>query len=41
MTRRQNLHRIIIPQVLSVAIPLFLNAFLKNIKVCHLSLPLV
>lgn len=32
MTRRQNLHRIIIPQVLSVAIPLFLNAFLKNIK---------
>lgn len=32
MTRRQNLRRIIIPQVLSVAIPLFLNAFLKNIK---------
>lgn len=32
MTRRQNLTRIIIPQALSVAIPLFLNAFLKNIK---------
>lgn len=32
MTRRKNLRRIIIPQVLSVAIPLFLNAFLKNIK---------
>lgn len=32
MTKRQNLRRIIIPQALSVAIPLFLNAFLKNIK---------
>lgn len=32
MTRRQNLTRIIIPQALSVAIPLFLNAYLKNIK---------
>lgn len=32
MTRRQNLTRIIIPQALSVAIPLFLNAFFKNIK---------
>lgn len=32
MTRQQNLRRIIIPQALSVAIPLFLNAFLKNIK---------
>lgn len=32
MTRPQNLRRIIIPQVMSVAIPLFLNAFLKNIK---------
>lgn len=32
MTKRQNLTRIIIPQALSVAIPLFLNAFLKNIK---------
>ncbi|MRI81023.1 ABC transporter permease subunit [Aerococcaceae bacterium DSM 109653] len=32
MTNRQNMIRIIIPQALSVAIPLFLNAFLKNIK---------
>ena len=32
MTRSQNLRRIIIPQALNVAIPLFLNAFLKNIK---------
>lgn len=32
MTPQQNFRRIIVPQALSVAIPLFLNAFLKNIK---------
>ncbi|XJS10869.1 amino acid ABC transporter permease [Aerococcaceae bacterium WGS1372] len=37
MTRQQNLRRIIIPQALSVAIPLFLNAFLKNIKALSLA----
>ncbi len=31
-TRTQNLRRVIIPQALTVAIPLFLNAFLKIIK---------
>lgn len=37
MTRQQNLRRIIIPQALSVALPLFLNAFLKNIKALSLA----
>lgn len=32
MTRRQSLVRIIIPQALTVAIPLFLNAFIKIIR---------
>lgn len=36
-TRRQNLKRVIVPQALAVALPLFLNAFLKIIKALSLA----
>lgn len=36
-TQSQNLRHIIIPQALSVALPLFLNAYLKNIKALSLA----
>lgn len=36
-TRQQNLKRVIIPQALAVALPMFLNAFLKIIKALSLA----
>lgn len=36
-TRRQNLRRIIIPQAMAVALPMFLNALLKIIKALSLA----
>lgn len=36
-TRRQNLQRVIVPQALAVALPMFLNAFLKIIKALSLA----
>lgn len=36
-TRRQNLRRIIVPQAMAVALPLFLNALLKIIKALSLA----
>ncbi|MHA6602723.1 amino acid ABC transporter permease [Aerococcus urinae] len=37
MTKKQSLQRIIFPQALTVAIPLFLNAYLKAIKIQSLA----
>lgn len=37
MTNKQTYQQIIIPQALSVAIPLFLNAYIKNIKALSLA----
>lgn len=36
-TRRQNLERVIVPQAMAVALPMFLNAFLKIIKALSLA----
>jgi ABC-type amino acid transport system permease subunit len=37
MTNQQAYKQIIIPQALSIAIPLFLNAYIKNIKALSLA----